>query len=151
MNLQFLQSFSKSDTEIINSCRLFLQVSTLAEISDHQGTALLDCAFFGLLQDDNTSFLNTMSTSKLTWPFQQYPPRKAWTRWKKYLLQFTNTTRRINTPLGALNQHTHTQRTWFFVTNGKQVLKVRTSRARIYSQLPSRTRHKQRFDFTNEL
>jgi hypothetical protein len=37
MDTELLSDFSKSDQEMINACRIFLQVKTLSEICSHQG------------------------------------------------------------------------------------------------------------------
>jgi hypothetical protein len=44
MNQQTISSLSNSEAEMINSCRLYLQVNTLSEITNHVGTVILPCA-----------------------------------------------------------------------------------------------------------
>jgi hypothetical protein len=105
--------FKKSELECINACRIYLQVTTLAEITNDTGTHILPEAFYGASDKTNQPKLWHWSQSILKWPYQQKPPKLAWRLWKQYLCCFTkeNSTK-LQTPLGAWNKFTHTQRTW---------------------------------------
>jgi hypothetical protein len=77
MDTELLSDFSKSEQEMINACRLFLQVNTLSEICSHQGTHILQCVEDCTVSTDGTPKLFDLSTSTLQWPHQMIPPRKA--------------------------------------------------------------------------
>lgn len=62
----------------INACRLYLQVTTMAEISSQNGTHLIDYAMTGTTDNDGRPMLWTISTSKLQWPIQQRPKKRSW-------------------------------------------------------------------------
>jgi len=64
----------------INNCRLHLQVTALAEISDHTGTTILTKA---ILQGNTLPSLQKTSTSKFNWPTQPAPGKSAWKLWTK--------------------------------------------------------------------
>jgi hypothetical protein len=52
MELPKIHNFSKSDLEIVNACRIYLQVNTLAEIADCQGTSILTCVLQGKMTEN---------------------------------------------------------------------------------------------------
>jgi hypothetical protein len=79
-----LSLYSKSEQEMINACRLFLKVNTLAEITNHQGNKILECVHDCALSLEGHPTLNELSELKLQWPYQTRPPRKARLLWKHY-------------------------------------------------------------------
>jgi hypothetical protein len=52
MNLDYLKMMKKSEIRMVNACRLWLQVTSLAEITRHNGVTILDCAFYGLQSEE---------------------------------------------------------------------------------------------------
>jgi len=62
--------YSKPKLQILNHCQLALQVTTLAEITDHTGCRLLQEA---LLNGPTTPSLIMVSTSNHNWPQQPSP------------------------------------------------------------------------------
>jgi hypothetical protein len=54
MNTKFINLITKSEAEMVNACRLYLQVNTLSEITHHNGAQVLDYALLGTL-DENDS------------------------------------------------------------------------------------------------
>jgi len=58
---------------MINRCRVFLQVATLADIMDGLGHYIADPMLIGT---PNNTF-----TSGLTWPNQGTPTKQEWTKW----------------------------------------------------------------------
>jgi hypothetical protein len=110
-----IQNYTKSQLESINACRLYLQITTIAEISNENGTNLLQCALKGKLdQHTNLPQLWLYSKSTLDWPYQERPPTKAWYFWKKLLTSFTTNTPALSLiqPLGPWLSTVHTQRQW---------------------------------------
>ncbi len=63
--------------ERINHCQLYLQVTSLADICDGNGTAILPAAYHG----------HTLphSHSTLWWPRQPCPPARSWQAWQHAL------------------------------------------------------------------
>jgi hypothetical protein len=76
MDSTILSRYPKSEQEMINACRLFLKVNTLAEITNHQGSKILDCVRNCALSSEGHPTLHEISKSKLQWPYQTRPPRK---------------------------------------------------------------------------
>jgi hypothetical protein len=66
-----------STVERINHCRLFLQVTSLADLCNGTGTALLPAAYHGHPLPD--------SHSTLKWPRQVRPPASSWAAWQHAL------------------------------------------------------------------
>jgi hypothetical protein len=48
MQQLFTTTLSKSTIEMVNAWRMHLQVHSLAEITNHQGTSILECALYGI-------------------------------------------------------------------------------------------------------
>jgi len=66
------------DLQTLNNCQLYLQVTTLAEITTHDGTCILDV---GLQQGKDIPSLKVISQSLFKWPHQPNPSKKAWLLW----------------------------------------------------------------------
>ena len=73
-------NLSAKDLQTLNNCRLYLQVTTLAEISDHTGTKILDAVFIG---GQWTPSLKHISESLFQWPTQPNPDKPAWKLWTR--------------------------------------------------------------------
>jgi len=69
--------YNSTELRTLNNCRLYLQVTTIAAISDHTGECLLPNAF---VQGKQTPLI-TMSRSTLNWPHQPNPALPAWKLW----------------------------------------------------------------------
>jgi hypothetical protein len=82
MNYTLLNQYSKSEQEMINACRLFLQVNTVAEIANHQGRKILEEVHDCFVSLEGLPIIQEISESKLRWPYQVRPPRKARLIWK---------------------------------------------------------------------
>jgi len=63
--------------EQINACRMYMKVTTLAEITDHTGTTLLPQT---LLKhpDQHPQGLQAISTLTLEWPHIHCPSKASW-------------------------------------------------------------------------
>jgi hypothetical protein len=102
MNNPNMHKFTKSQLESVNACRMFLQVTTLAEINSCKGTIVLHQAIKGTIDNNGNPTLWQISKSKLKWPQQPRPPQKSWNVWKLYIKQFTTNTpaNNLTSPLG---------------------------------------------------
>jgi len=100
--------------EQINACRMFLQLTTLAEMTDHMGCFLLTHA---LLQQPNDQPIGLQSLSHLTllWPAINNPTKETWRLWTKTICTlFTSKANgtQLRQPLGAWTTHYQTYREW---------------------------------------
>jgi len=93
---------STKELIFLNNCRLYLQVTTLAEITNHNGTHLLET---NITTSNHTPNLNTVSTSLYNWPTQPNPGKPAWQLW-------TQTLQALYTKPGMATQLQHTLGPW---------------------------------------
>jgi hypothetical protein len=109
------QRFSNKLHAIINECRLWLQLVTIAEKVNTAGTEILPCTLNGATDAENRLLLWLTSRSKLVWPHTTRPNTKAWKTWEKALFQLytAHTTQRHN-PLGRWLHSWNTQRSWLY-------------------------------------
>ncbi len=68
--------------EQVNACRMYLQVTTLAEIVDHTGTTILPQAI-SLHPKNAPTGLKDLSSSTLNWPTIHPPSQASWKLWTK--------------------------------------------------------------------
>jgi ribonuclease HI len=73
-------SLPTTTVERINHCRLYLQVTTLADICNGMGDSILPAAYHGHPIPD--------SKSTIQWPRQPRPPECSWTAWQNALHKF---------------------------------------------------------------
>jgi len=91
----------------INTCRMYLQVTMLAEIVDHTGYTLLPQAFIQGHTDKPPS-LQTISHSTLQWPMIHPPTKTCWKLWQWTICNiFTGSPSgtHLHQPLGPWNKH----------------------------------------------
>jgi hypothetical protein len=132
-------NFTKSKQEMLNACRLDLQVTTLSEITN--------TALYGRCNIKQQPNLWLVSTSKLTWPQQHQQSQKAWTLWKKYLQLFTTNNGKLHQKLGKWQPNCHLQRHWNFVSSPHGVIQTNASPPKLYSPIPSRTRFSNKYQY----
>ena len=87
--------FTPKTLKRLNACRIFLQVLTLADITDGSGSHILKCSLQG------TRHLDRRSSYR--WPQQVCPSPAAWNIWHKSLLLLvccTCTSNKLRNPLG---------------------------------------------------
>jgi hypothetical protein len=75
----------------INACRIWLQIFSIAEITDTHGTHILRSAVTGDCDDISQPALWHITYSNLHWPKQHRPPTKAWNIWKKFTSHISKT------------------------------------------------------------
>jgi len=98
----------------INACQMYLQVTTLAEITDHTGTQLLPQAILMKGQETPTG-LHDISTSLLDWPAIHLPALMCWKLWTCTIcLIFTGDPHgiRLHTPLSPWHSHYQVHQFW---------------------------------------
>ena len=100
-------SFSTNELQKINGCRLFLQVTSLADITSGDGTFILKHYWDGA-RDGSV-------ISPFRWPKQGQPKDKEWTLWRKVLKLVCLRGRILFTPLGNwLDTETKYKRKYFY-------------------------------------
>jgi len=93
---------TKLQLEQINACRLFLQITMLAEITDHTGCHILLQAVLQANQDQPDGLAN-ISTSTLEWPEIGNPTKATWKLWMRTICNlFTGSDKgtKLHHPLG---------------------------------------------------
>jgi hypothetical protein len=135
MNHPNQHTFTKSELESINACRLYLRVNTLAEITSCKGTLILNDAIKGTEDTNGLPMIWKISQSTLKWPHQPRPPKKSWNMWKKYLQQYTTKTpaHKLITPLGNWYNNATSQRNWAYIKYYEDIIH-RTDKSSDYYQ-----------------
>jgi len=113
MNVLLQFNFSAVQLRQLNMCHMYLQVTTLAEITDHMGTQLLPQA----LPDTNPHQcpLHKISQSLLQWPEIHCPTTKCWKFWTSTIQKiFTGSPKgdRLQLKLGPWHASFQTYRFW---------------------------------------
>jgi hypothetical protein len=140
MNHQKSNNFTKSELQAINACRLYLKVTTIAEISNHKGTHILQCIPKGTMDTTEQPTLWQYSTSNIKWPQQSRPPPKAWYLWKKYIKAYTTGTSllTLKQPLGNWYNTAHSQRSWIYTKYHNDIIKTSPNSTTYYTKILSR-------------
>jgi hypothetical protein len=106
---------------LINNCRIWLQVTTLAEITNTNGTHIMACALTGAQDSHNKPLLWQISHSKLRWPQQTRPDPATWRVWKRFLYLLTLvTTTLLKYTLGPWPPYWNQHRTWCYLTTHRR-------------------------------
>lgn len=77
MDAAIMQGLSPTQLKHINACRLYLRVQYISELTT-------DTKFLPVEVQENTMALKDTRT-KLEWPIQQQPGKKAWKWWQQML------------------------------------------------------------------
>jgi hypothetical protein len=95
----------------INACRLWLQVTTLADINDISGTNLLKPALTGESDHTYQPVLWTITSSKMHWPLQEKPGKQSWKAWRQLIRRLLHPqSLELKSPLDKWNQNWDKQR-----------------------------------------
>lgn len=110
---------------LLNASRLFLQITTLAEIYSQTGTHLLQYAITGECNAEGQPKLWNISSSKLRWPHQSKPPAKTWKVWSAFMRSITKRQSKteLKRYLGGWNENIHKHRQWHFRVNVHNTIK----------------------------
>ena len=104
MDIAVDNNYRKETLEQIDAFRLYLQVTTISEITTADGTTLLQSAWDGE---------GTASKSAILWPVQEKPGQTALTQWRKLLRSLCTQqwkSRQLRESLGHWQDISH--RTW---------------------------------------
>ncbi len=96
------QNFSRMQLERLNACRMYLQVTTLSEITDHTGSELMPQVLLLRPNEPPKGLLN-ISFSTLQWPLVHCPSISCWRFWNSTIRNlYTGSAKgtRLNHPLG---------------------------------------------------
>ena len=88
------QSFTAQEIQAINLVRLYLQVTTVSDISNANGTRIQAAARMGNSQQFS-SYANWL------YPVQTQPDHNSWQVWRQALLLFSNSDGELLVPLGC--------------------------------------------------
>ena len=83
---------------LIQQCRLYLKVATMADVCNVSGDRL-----------EEGIFSRVVRPSTLSWPRQEQPSRRAWTEWRRFLTSFLST---YGKTAGLLLQRTYRLGCW---------------------------------------
>ena len=104
-------NYSVAELRLLNRCRMYLQVTTLSDITTGDGKFLAD----GALQGSES-----YQTDNYDWPYQQKPPRAEWNAWAGEVRRhFAPIKDRLSTPLGKwfITDEYYTSWAWWLDTN----------------------------------
>ena len=146
--------FQGKDLQMLNDCRMFLQVTTLAEIMTADGARIADWAWTGMKKDH--------AFNQYQWPRAPTKlSRPHWTQWKSGLnrcfLLTANRERQLRQPLGPLFAALQPRWRWFYSKVEDRLFHLEGARWAIYSIVPSRVRRlrskkfRQQFSFADTL
>jgi len=97
-------NFTPAQMKLINQCRLYLQVITIADITAADGKRLLRSTFNGIQPQDRIS--------TLYWPRQEPLPENAWNLWRT-ALSYLTTQLKLHNPLSSWLRNPHQQWNWY--------------------------------------
>ena len=109
--MSFTDKMGKSERAAIQRCRLYLQVTTLADVSDITGTRIDKRVWVG----------KQHRSSKLLWPRQGVLPQTVWNIWRKFLGRFTMDGTRVLKSEYKLGKWRCCYQNWRWVTDGNTV------------------------------
>jgi len=104
----------KLQLEQLNACRMFLQITTLAELTDHTGSFILPQVLLQG-QTDQPTGLESLSQSTLNWPEISNPTKATWKLWTKTIcMLFTGNPNgtQLRQPLGDWTTDFQKYREW---------------------------------------
>jgi len=107
------QGYSGASLGLLNRCRLYLQIISLADIASVDGSCIIPEVFCGIPLTDRTSTLR--------WPHQQRPNQKAWDLWSAALRKLQPCNCLIH-PLGPWSTHVQHQSWHWFRDSNHSVL-----------------------------
>ena len=99
------QQWKRTHIIQINACRRFLQVQTLADITNMQGTRILSSVMHGTSEPNR-------STVRISMFNQPRPHEKLWKTWRRFLLSISNKYGVLSQPLHRWTTDVHKTRHW---------------------------------------
>jgi hypothetical protein len=147
METALQENLSKSELESINACRLFLQVTTFAEITNDRGDQLLSQVTSKDLPNYKTPKLRDISQSRLKWPPQHLPPVKAWRIWRRFLKSQVTSQYKLRCPLGTWFTNYDEHRKWMSVSDGINLIQRTQDSNVLYQKVYTPSRHTLTFQF----
>jgi len=126
---------STTTLKILNSCRLYLRVLTISDITDGYGESILDESLKG-------NVIHDIESSKYNWRKVNKPTVREWEIWKQFLFSvFTigSNSTTLKTPLGPWIQSDRDKYTWLYDLMKDSLYKrLKSGTYRVY--LPDRRR-----------
>ena len=106
-----VEDLSKTDKLYVQMCRMYLNVQTLADVSNAAGNMIIKEYMEG----------ERIRQSKLKWPNQENPPRRAWKVWKRLLALFTTGGHNILKEEYKMGRWMKTHQEWEWLGCGNRV------------------------------
>ena len=138
--MDLIDNSSATAMQCINRCRIFLQATTISDITNAEGDRINDYAW-----NNNPNIMNPRR-SKHAWPIQPRPGKKSWRAWKAALQQYLSANgkgQKLRQPLGQwLIQQTASRQewNWYHDQQNNQLISNDHTTIRAYNILDSRTR-----------
>ena len=104
-------SLSEDELQAVNRCRMYLRATTKSDISNGDGTAILESA------RDCLRDWTTISSKVYDWPYQPRPGRRDKETWQRVLYKAYGTDshcRLWNTPLGTWDARSRQHARWMY-------------------------------------
>eukprot|EP00978_Attheya_sp_CCMP212_P014792 scaffold37878_cov107-Attheya_sp.AAC.2 len=117
--------FTTSELEMINACRLYLQVSRISDIATPDGRRILHKMLHGEYMIEE---IHDFRKTTYDWPIQAKPNAHAWTKWHLALTKIAcNHVGLLTTPLGPW--HDQIEQSWkYWITESGESLFEHTTR-----------------------
>jgi hypothetical protein len=113
MDSTYLNNITKRERIYIHRCRIYLQVTTMSDITTADGTQIHNA-----WKNPDTQ---KPSWSTLKWPKQNKPNQTAWTAWEKFLRSFETTQGKLSKPLGKWTNINKHREYHAYISNNKDI------------------------------
>jgi hypothetical protein len=133
------QGYSGRQLQLLNKCRLWLQVNTLSDIVTGCGRFILTAAYNGIR--------NPHVTSQFHWPIQGVLPIDFWRLWQQALDTLCASKGTLIHPLGKWTDTEHCK--FFYHPGEERIYEQVNSSWRFYSRIPGRPSRSSRSKFSN--
>ena len=97
MNIFYSWGYNSKDLYLLNLCRLYLNVITVADISNFEGSHI----------DNDIMICKKARKRKLIWPNQIYPPLRSRRLWTQAIKRLCVDTNQLVSPLGRWTTDSH--------------------------------------------
>ena len=133
-------SISKDELQATNRCRIYLQVNTRSDITNGEGTTILDAAWRCIRDFD------TISGYAYKWPFQPRPNKQDIATWQRVLSNVYGINRRIRRwqqPLRLWSKRSSEHTCWMYDTLSDSLYKKNGEVWTRWRRITRRTRSNQ--------
>eukprot|EP00978_Attheya_sp_CCMP212_P028332 scaffold97599_cov32-Attheya_sp.AAC.4 len=116
--------FTTSELEMINACRLYLQVSSISDIAIPDSRRILHKMLHG---EYTIEEIHAFRKTTYDWPIQAKPNSHAWTKWHLALTKIAcNHVGLLTTPLGPWHDQIEQSWKYWIAESGESLFKHKT-------------------------